>query len=290
MYSIGVIGAGRLGCALGIGLKSLGFQINGIYSKSDESHQYLTTKLNITSQNDLYFTIKESDIIFITVPDMEIANIVISISTLFKEQEIIQKKHFFHCSGFLSSKELDPLKALGASTGSLHPLQTFANKEDGWKSLFGICFAFDGGCQSKEIAEYIANRFEGQMFLVDEAQKTLYHVAACMVSNYCITLCAAASKILNSISLENKISPTAFIPLLERTVENIKILGASNALTGPILRGDYTTVNAHIQELDKKMPEMAEIYKSLGRCTLKIVKERKSLDDEKYDFLKNLLR
>jgi len=43
--NIGIIGAGKVGCALAEGLKNNGFNISGVYSRSVGSQKYLAKNL-----------------------------------------------------------------------------------------------------------------------------------------------------------------------------------------------------------------------------------------------------
>jgi len=47
-------------------------------------------------------------------------------------------------SGALTAKALKPLENLGAYTGSLHPIQSVADKDSGWKKLYNIYYGFEG--------------------------------------------------------------------------------------------------------------------------------------------------
>ena len=73
--NIGIIGAGRVGCAFGIGLKNSGFSVTGVYSRSDESQRFLCSKLEINCINSLRETVKNSEVILISVSDNSIKDV-----------------------------------------------------------------------------------------------------------------------------------------------------------------------------------------------------------------------
>ena len=54
----------------------------------------------------------------------------------------------------------------------------------------------------------------------------------------------------------------------------IQIVANVQALTGPIVRGDAGTVHKHIEALEEVDPELAELYRLLGRRTTRLAAER----------------
>ena len=53
----------------------------------------------------------------------------------------------------------------------------------------------------------------------------------------------------------------ALIPLMQRTIDN------HFDLTGPIARGDWTTVDAHLAALHRELPELEPLYRALAEAT-----------------------
>lgn len=285
---IGIIGAGRLGCALGAGLNNKNFKIAGIYSKSPESSRFLNEKLNCNFENNIQTTIENSDMIFITVSDAFIETVACEIQT--KSDSIdISKKTFLHCSGALSSDALTPIKSKGGFIGALHPIQTFADREDGYKGLDGICFGFEGDNEAIKPAQEIVNAFDGRILMIEKNNKPLYHAAGCILSNYVVTLTYLAENLFKKIGIEPDVGVKAFMPLMENTVKNIAALGSSKALTGPISRGDANVVESHIAALNEKSPEISEIYSMLGKIALEMAVKRGGIDSATEKKMKKIL-
>ena len=92
--------------------------------------------------------------------------------------------------------------------------------------------------------------------LADE-DKPLYHAGAAMASNFLVTLYRAAARLLE----ESNAPPEALVPLMQRTIEN------GFALTGPIARGDWTTVEAHLRALEERAPDLVPLYRALAEAT-----------------------
>ena len=69
-----------------------------------------------------------------------------------------------------------------------------------------------------------------------------YHAAAVLVSNYTVALTHAGVALWRAIGKTEAEALQALVPLLQGTVHNLHRLGPSDALTGPVARGDWPTV------------------------------------------------
>jgi predicted short-subunit dehydrogenase-like oxidoreductase (DUF2520 family) len=275
----GIIGAGKLGCALAIGLQKKGIEIIGIYSRNSESVNFLADQLGITFENSLESAVTGADIVFITVPDGQIESIAQTLSDSVENSHISQKV-FCHCSGALGAEVLAPLAELGAFTAAFHPIQTFADRAESWKGLEGIYFGFEGMEEAKGSMENIVKIFDSNMLVIKAEDKPLYHAAACILSNYTVTLSYIAGKLFEQIGIDVSSGIKAFAPLVEKTISNIQGSGSLNALTGPISRGDYTVVEKHIRAMEEKTPELVYVYRELGGATVKAALEKGSIDSD----------
>jgi predicted short-subunit dehydrogenase-like oxidoreductase (DUF2520 family) len=278
--NVGIIGAGKVGYALGLAFYNENINVSGIYSKSSESALLLNRKILADFPNDLVETVKQSDVVFLSVSDNNIKSVAEEIASKVSKK-FIENKVFFHLSGALTSDELRVLKDLGGYVASLHPAQTFASKEDGWKKLYNIYFGFEGCNISKEYAKTIVEGFNGKMVCIKKEDKTLYHAAACIISNYTVTLSYIASEILTGLGFEKEASRKVFLPLIRGTVENLENRSILDSITGPIERGDDKIIAQHIEKLEYLDKDLLDIYKMLGKKTLKMVKNKGTLEKEK---------
>ena len=265
---VGIIGAGRVGCALATALEKNGADVITLQDR------------NIDYENKLENVLKNSDAIFLTVPDSQI-ELVSEQIVKFSNPKNIDGKVFLHCSGALTSNILKKITEVGGFTGSLHPIQTFPDRNNGWKGIFNIYFGFEGAEKAKESALETVNILNGKMIIIEADKKSLYHAAACVLSNYTVTISNLAENILENVGIPLELSMKAFGPLLKNTVNNIAEMGSVGALTGPISRGDICTLENHLEALTVMKPEIKEIYKILGEATVKLALMKGSIDDEK---------
>jgi predicted short-subunit dehydrogenase-like oxidoreductase (DUF2520 family) len=57
------------------------------------------------------------------------------------------------------------------------------------------------------------------------------------------------------------VPPEALVPLMERTIEN------GFELTGPIARGDWDTVERHLDAIRSEAPDLEPVYRALAEAT-----------------------
>ena len=77
--------------------------------------------------------------------------------------------------------------------------------------------------------------------------------------------------------LDEAAALAVYLPLVRQTLENAEALGVRNALTGPFTRGDSGTLDAHLEALRRHAPDVAELYRVLGRRELELARARGSL-------------
>jgi len=276
---VGIIGAGRVGCALAFSLADREIIISGIYSKKSDSAAFASEKSGCLPESNLQGLVKKADVIFITVPDSQIMSVSEQISSLCSGADI-NGKVFLHCSGALTSEVLRHLDDKGGFTGSLHPIQTFSDRENTWKGMFNIYFGFEGSPEAGCAASKIVGILDGQLLMIKSETKPVYHAAACMLSNYTVTISHIAGKLLEMAGIKRDIGIKAFGPLLRNTVNNIMTMGSTAALTGPISRGDCYTVEGHLTAINIENPEIEDLYKILGRATVQLALVKGSIGND----------
>ena len=140
---------------------------------------------------------------------------------------------------------------------SVHPLQTLT-RERGSEQLDGAWGAISAETDDALArARWLAQALGLRPFEVADADRTLYHAAAVISGNYLVTLHAVAVRLLR----EAGVPAEAIVPLMTRTVEN------GFDLTGPIARGDWDTVDAHLATLKERAPDLVPLYRALAKAT-----------------------
>jgi predicted short-subunit dehydrogenase-like oxidoreductase (DUF2520 family) len=165
-----------------------------------------------------------------------------------------------HVSGATPLAALDP----HVRRFSVHPLQTFS-RERGPEQLDGAFAAVTAETDdAHELGFELARLLGLRPFDLSDDERVLYHAGAVVASNYLVTLFRAAAALLD----EAGVPAEALEPLMRRTVEN------GFELTGPIARGDWETVQAHLAAIRERAPGLEPLYAVLADATAAVAGER----------------
>jgi predicted short-subunit dehydrogenase-like oxidoreductase (DUF2520 family) len=158
-----------------------------------------------------------------------------------------------HVSGATTLAALEP----HARRFSVHPLQTFTRAR-GAEQLDGAWAAVTAETEeARARAVWLAETLGLRPFELADASRPLYHAGAAIASNYLVTLYRAAARLFDDAGAP----PEALVPLMRRTIEN------GFELTGPIARGDWATVDRHLDAIREREPELEEMYTALAGAT-----------------------
>jgi predicted short-subunit dehydrogenase-like oxidoreductase (DUF2520 family) len=186
----------------------------------------------------------DADLVLLAVPDATIAEVA---------QQVPIGPWLAHVSGATSLRALDP----HVRRFSVHPLQTLS-RERGPEQLDGAWAAVTAESEeARAAARWLASTLGLHAFDLADADKPLYHAGAAMASNFLVTLHRAAARLLD----ESGAPSEALVPLMTRTIEN------GFVLTGPIARGDWSTVEAHLSALEERAPDLVPLYRALAEAT-----------------------
>lgn len=274
---IGVIGAGVVGTAIGVVLKDKGYEVTGAYDVRSESTMRFVERIGCTAHTSPQEVSRSADILFITTSDTAIQEVVDELAdgSAFHPGQIV-----VHMSGAQSSEILDRAKSYGALVLSVHPIQSFANIERAIENLPGSVFSIEGDKEAYDVAVCIVETLDGEYFFINRESKPLYHAGACVVSNYLVTLIDFGVKLLESTGIPRNMATKALMPLVVGTINNVENIGIPKALTGPIARGDLSTIIKHLTCLEKMAPELMKLYSWLGFYTAQIALQKGTIDNE----------
>ena len=284
--SIAIIGLGKVGTAMGFLLRSAGYQIVAVAGRSEQSLQrnlHYTGGQVFTSFPDAAIT---ADCIFITTSDDAITEVCNELSA---KNALNPGKKVIHMSGACGLDPLESARQKGAHIASIHPMQSFPDIENAIKNIPGSTFGITAVDDIKDWCIKMVEDIGGTPFLVSETDKPLYHAAACMASNYLVTLMHMVLETYRSMGLNHDEAIKACWPLVTATLNNIETKGAVRALTGPIARGDAGTIRKHLLALQGNLKEFLPTYCSLGLLTANLGILKKTLSVDSAQTIKALL-
>jgi len=225
---IAIVGDGRLGRALSLAMRGADLPVIGPLGRGADG--------------------KNAGIVLLCVPDSAIAEAARSIAP---------GRLVGHCSGASTLAPLSPHEAF-----SIHPLMTVANNVS--VSFAGAGCAVAGSTErARGVAIQLAKRLRMKPFELKDADRDLYHAAASLASNYLVTLEGAAERLAVIVGVEREL----LLPLVRAAAENWGRLGARQALTGPIVRGDLATTNRQQAAIAQRAPELLPLWDALTTAT-----------------------
>jgi len=281
---IGFIGIGVVGTALARGLSRAGYAVVAVASRRFESARHLAEAIpDCTAYPETGAVANAAELVFITTRDDAIAEVARSVRWVSGQMVV-------HTSGAATISALAAAKQAGALVGSFHPLQTFADADQALASLPGTTFVLEGEGQVLESLKKVAEDIGGRYLTIRSEDKTLYHAAAVMTSNYTVTLMHMAVDMWRAFGVEPPVALQALLPLLRGTVRNIEVVGLPQCLTGPVARGDVTTVQAHLETLAKRAPELLPAYRELALQAIPVGMAKGTLDPSAAELLRRALR
>lgn len=275
--AVAIIGAGRVGTAIGAILHQQGYPIRGVARRSmaraEEAVRFIGAG---TPTTDPVQAAEGADIVFVTVPDSLVAEVaaVLGSGRSFGPDDLL-----IHTSGALPA---DALVAPGTEQAlhlSLHPIQTIAEPQSGIERLKGSAFGLEGSPEAVERGKKLVEAMGGVPLVIAPGQKALYHAASCVMSNYLIGLIDAGLELYQLAGIPRDQALAAVGPLLQGTLDNVIRLGLPAALTGPIERGDLGTIERHMQALGQvdsaeQRKRLEQMYRLLGVQTLNVAAQK----------------
>jgi len=194
----------------------------------------------------------------------------------------------FHLSGALDSRVLSPARTCGAYLASLHPAMTFADPDRAVREFHRCWCTLEGDPEATGVLSSLVQAAGAKILTIEPASKLLYHTALVITCNYLVAILEAGLRALEQAGIIGEVAFSVIQPLVEETLRNCWELGTAGALTGPIARGDVEIVSQELQIL-KGSPQLAEIYRSLGRLTLEIARKQGRLSPQEEASLRRIL-
>jgi predicted short-subunit dehydrogenase-like oxidoreductase (DUF2520 family) len=281
--SIGFVGAGLLGNGLGKAISKKGYQVTSVASQNFSSAKQFARRIEgCTPYKSIEEVSKISDLIFITAPDD-------SIEAIASNLQGSKGKAVIHCSGVLSTKELQKTRDEGAYVGCFHPLQTFPSVKVAVKNMVNTTFSIEASKPLRKFLEKMTKDLGGHYIYLKSDEKILYHAAATITSGYTVTLLKLALDLWYQFDFSRDKALKALLPLLKGTITGIESVGISKALTGPISRGDILTITKHLHAINKTAPSILPAYCQIGLNQIPLALEKGTLSSDIANEIQSLL-
>lgn len=269
MQSVNVIGAGKVGRTLmSLVRDAAGYTLGDIADCSEECARAAVQAVADGRAIASVAEMRPADLWFLTVPDdaiAETARMLAGVSSVASGKTTAPRPVAVHCSGFLSSEALAPLRDLGWLTASCHPVRSFADPALAARQFPGTLCGIEGDDEAVARVEAFVSALGGRPFAVNAEKKALYHAAAVFSNNFTVVLQAVAIETWREAGVAEDVAGELCASLLGGTAANVAALGPAAALTGPAARGDRIVLEIEERSLAGWQPDAAALYHDLSR-------------------------
>jgi predicted short-subunit dehydrogenase-like oxidoreductase (DUF2520 family) len=269
--TLAIIGAGRVGRAVGQKLRLAGWHVTAVVTRSAASARRAVRDIGAgRPHGKLTRSLLDAGIVLIAVPDDEIIHIAERLARMGREEW--RGKVILHTSGALDNRALAPLERVGASTGSIHPLQSFSTRVV--PSLDGIFMVIEGMPDAIRVARRIAHDLGGVPLRLRGGDKQAYHAAGVFSAAHVLALLETGARILTRTGFSRRQATAALLQLSRQVLSNFERFGPSVAWSGPAPRGDFGTIAGHMRALGKFPAEYGDAYAAMHRLGARVLARR----------------
>lgn len=295
MKTLNLIGAGKLGQTLARLWQQQGqFRIQQVLTLSPESAQKACCFINEGNNKNLaqaatsFEALLPADVWLVATPDGSIEDIA---ATLHAQCNLLnQESIVFHCSGTLGSNILIGDQCSASSVASIHPIHSFASPAKSLDTFSGSYCGYEGGVMALQTLLPAFRAIGAELFEIDGHQKTLYHAASVMACNYLVGLMDASLACFEAAGVSRSQAQQLLLPITHQTLDNALKKSPEEALTGPISRGDLSTVQSHLAKLQPLSKQLSDVYRSLGQQTVQVAEQQEQpASSESLNAIRSLL-
>jgi predicted short-subunit dehydrogenase-like oxidoreductase (DUF2520 family) len=271
--TLSIVGAGRVGKALGRRLHELGWRVGVVATRSIPTARAAVRAIGAGHPaNRLTHQVLASQVVLMATPDRVIAAVATELAHLGGNEW--RGKVVLHTSGALDSSVLRALADVGAATGSIHPMQTFTGQS--MPDLVGCVFGIEGTPAAVRAARKMIRQMGGVAVRLSGGNKAAYHVAGSFACAGVLSLLEMATRLLMAQGFTRRQAARALLPLTRQTLDNFERIGSRAAWTGPMTRGDFSTIQRHADALLDFPPEYQEAHIALLRLTATLLSDDSS--------------
>lgn len=278
--TIGVIGSGRVGPVLAAALRRVGHRVIGATVRGDVSRVRVEALLPQVPERTAADLARTADLLILAVPDDALPGVVEAIAGSVRDDAYVM-----HVSGRFGIGVLAPLAARGARPMAVHPVMTFTGTSLDIARLEDCPFGITAPDAWLPVATALVIEMGGDPVPVAEADRPRYHAALAHGANHLVALVAQTLDLLAAAGVADPARLAA--PLLRSALAGALEAG-DQALTGPVSRGDASTVAAHLADLADDPAALAS-YRTLALVTVDRALAAGRISDRQADDLRSVL-
>jgi predicted short-subunit dehydrogenase-like oxidoreductase (DUF2520 family) len=277
MTRINIIGCGRAAGSLARLWGQAGsVHIGGVCNRSLKSSRKAVEALGAGTVIASFEQFETADFWLIGTSDEQIAPTALKIC---KARADLEGSIVFHLCGRHGTDILAPLADIGWSVAAVHPVRSLTHERVSLAEFEGTAIVAEGTEGTLNILRRLFVSIGGVWLPVKNIDRGLYHAALSIISNVTKGVTWKAQNWLEDAGIPHQMAASVAQKLLAITIEDIARSGAKHSITGPIVRGDTSTVEAHLKALEDGPSTDVDIYRVLARTVFELAMNRGDLDE-----------
>jgi len=285
--SINIIGCGQAAGSLArLWVQAGTVSIGGILNRSDESTRSAVRRVGAGTAVSSIAEMGQADYWLIGTTDSQVQPVATALhsSGLNLEGALV-----FHLAGRFGLDVLAPLDDRNTLLAALHPVRSLTSSGLSIEGFTGTACVAEGADQALAALQPLVTSIGGTWLPVAEIDRGLYHASVSIISNITKAVAWKAQKWQRKAGLPEATAAAVTYQLLASTMEDLFRSGARQSITGPVVRGDTSTIEAHIEAIRASHPEDVEVYCVLARTVLELAQDRGDLDESTLRRFEDLL-
>lgn len=276
--TLNVIGCGRAaGSLVRLWLEAGVAQIGALLNRSQPSTQLAAqrTGAGADAQSQSIEHMPAGDYWVIGTGDDQIATVAEGLAAV---RDDLDGALVFHLAGRFGLDVLTPLQERGAYLAAMHPVRSLTHNHLTLADFRGTACVAEGSSAALDRLQPLVEAIGGSWLPVRDIDRGLYHAAVSILSNVTKGVAWKAQNWMIGAGLPAATAATVAHQLLASTMEDLFRSGAKQSITGPVVRGDTRTIEAHLDALRAFYSADIDVYRVLARTVLELAEERGDLD------------
>ena len=286
MKTLSLIGCGNVGISFAsLFCNNNHFKAEAVFDIDINNATTASSALNNCLICESLNQIPSSDIYLITTPDNHIEE---TFNQLTQTNSPKKTSLFIHCCGSKPAKILSNAR-YPANFLSIHPIRSFTRTETDSAFIKDIFCGIDGTSKAAELFKPILELYGAHPVDVNGDNKEIYHAASVFACNYLTALMEVSLLCFEKAGIERNTANNILRPLTDGTIKNIFNTSTTEALTGPIARGDSSVVAKQLEKLSGWNSQIAELYSSLGEICIELSHKKGAASKRELDNISQVL-
>ena len=275
---INIIGCGRAaGSLAGLWVRTGSIDIGDVINRSEASARTAVKKIGAGNVVKNISEMETAEFWLIGASDDQIPGVV---QAMARSQQDFRGSLVFHLAGRFGLDVLDPLLDDGVLLAALHPVRSLTGEMLTLEDFSATACVAEGSGAALDTLKPLITSIGGTWLPVAAIDRGLYHAAVSIISNVTKAVAWKAQKWQRKAGLPEETAAAVTHQLLQSTMEDLLRSGAKHSITGPVVRGDTRTIEAHLEAVGSTHPEDVEVYRVLAQTVLELAQERGDLDEK----------